>query len=186
MKRVIGKLDGIYNPALPLGDDVEHFVAGIESQEKIGQDRLPVEIQPPVTHEMLAAKLGFQYGEVVDGVFLKVQLPEGWKIEPTEHAMWSRLRDAKGRDRASIFFKAAFYDYHAHMCVWPRFHVDAEYEHEAGCCGKRRYRVNDRNDGKLLFVTEFSEGFAGQRECDMWLRQNFPQYGDEFAYWDTE
>jgi hypothetical protein len=39
-----------------------------------------------------------------------VSLPPGWKVVPTDHSMWSDLVDAKGEKRASIFYKAAFYD----------------------------------------------------------------------------
>lgn len=45
-----------------------------------------------------------------DDLFLDVDLPSGWKIVPTDHAMWSKLIDDAGKVRASIFYKAAFYD----------------------------------------------------------------------------
>lgn len=43
-------------------------------------------------------------------LFFDVRLPEGWRIEPTEHSMYTNLVDANGWVRASIFYKAAFYD----------------------------------------------------------------------------
>lgn len=45
-----------------------------------------------------------------DDLFQYVELPQGWKFEPTDHSMWSKLVDSQGRERASIFYKAASYD----------------------------------------------------------------------------
>ncbi|WP_339193961.1 hypothetical protein MKY95_19360 [Paenibacillus sp. FSL P4-0176] len=43
-------------------------------------------------------------------LFFDVKLPDGWNIKPSEHHMWSYLTDNKNNERASIFYKAAFYD----------------------------------------------------------------------------
>ena len=45
-----------------------------------------------------------------DPLFLDVKLTDGWKVKPTRQNMWSSICDEKGRRRASIFYKAAFYD----------------------------------------------------------------------------
>jgi hypothetical protein len=45
-----------------------------------------------------------------DELFFDAVLPEGWRIEPTEHHMWSDVIDEKGVKRISMFYKAAFYD----------------------------------------------------------------------------
>lgn len=45
-----------------------------------------------------------------DDLFMGVKLPAGWKVQPTDHSMWSDLIDNEGKKRASIFYKAAFYD----------------------------------------------------------------------------
>jgi hypothetical protein len=49
---------------------------------------------------------------VTDGndLFYDAKLPEGWKLEPTDHSMWSRIVDNQGQERVKIFYKAAFYD----------------------------------------------------------------------------
>ena len=59
--------------------------------------------------------LGIAFGDDVDELFVHVVLPEGWKIEPTGHSMWSNLMDADGEIRAEIFYKAAFYDRRAEI-----------------------------------------------------------------------
>lgn len=86
---------------------------GIEAQEARGQQELARSSQLP-TDGLSAMPEGT--GIVVKGessgdeLFSDVALPAGWKIQPTEHSMWSDLIDADGVKRASIFYKAAFYD----------------------------------------------------------------------------
>ena len=107
--------------------DVENFFAaitpgGIEAQEAAGQarvcahnDRLPV--RGTEEREKWEA-LGFVFGEQLtgnDSIFVACTFPPGWKLKPTEHSMWSDLVDDKGVERAMMFFKAAFYDYNAHI-----------------------------------------------------------------------
>ncbi len=62
-------------------------------------------------------EMGIVFGEGVDDLFIQVTLPEGWKKEPTDHSMWSRLVDNEGRERAKIFYKAAFYDRDAFLSI---------------------------------------------------------------------
>lgn len=61
--------------------------------------------------------LGFTLGPPLpsDPLFCLATLPPGWKKAPTDHSMWSRIVDDKGRERVSIFYKAAFYDRSAFM-----------------------------------------------------------------------
>jgi hypothetical protein len=61
--------------------------------------------------------LGFKLGDPdpQDSLFRPVTLPEGWRREASDHAMWSNIVDPNGRKRVAIFYKAAFYDRKAHM-----------------------------------------------------------------------
>jgi hypothetical protein len=94
--------------------------AAIEAQERAGQtqlvhsDRLPTDLRSP--REEFEA-VGFAFGEPDsrDPMFAPATLPDGWKREGSDHAMWSYILDQYGRRRASIFYKAAFYDRSAHM-----------------------------------------------------------------------
>lgn len=63
--------------------------------------------------------LGFVFGPVdaQDPMFRQAQLPPGWSRRATDHSMWSKIIDEKGRDRVSIFYKAAFYDRSAHASL---------------------------------------------------------------------
>ena len=48
---------------------------------------------------------------------MKRLLPEGWKREASYHPMWSHIVDGAGKQRVSIFYKAASYDRKAHMSL---------------------------------------------------------------------
>ena len=109
----------------PMNLFVEAMVVGssqaIENQEKRGQEKfvnsevLPKRINMG-TREQLE-EMGIVFGKDVDDLFVYVTLPEGWKKVATDHSMWSRLVDDKGQERASIFYKAAFYDRDAFLGI---------------------------------------------------------------------
>jgi hypothetical protein len=71
---------------------------------------------------------GFRFVGNIEGddLFANFVFPEVWKLGPTDHSMWSKLRDPQGRARASIFYKAAFYDRDAHISANPRFTVTSK------------------------------------------------------------
>lgn len=60
---------------------------------------------------------GIVFGEAADDLFVYVTLPDGWIKRPTDHSMWSELVDGEGKVRATIFYKAAFYDRDAFMNI---------------------------------------------------------------------
>jgi len=88
--------------------------SGIEAQEKQGQLSMvasamfPINIKGKSIKEL--EKIGFVFGDPVDDLFQSCQLPQGWRIEPTDHSMWSNIVDGDGAVRGMIFYKAAFYD----------------------------------------------------------------------------
>lgn len=175
---------------------------GIEAQEAQGQrdlcssgQKLPKEMpfwQKDVTRERLAEKFGIKFGADADDLFVYAELPAGWKVVPTEHSMWSDLVDAKGRKRAAIFYKAAFYDRSANISFGTRYYVTGEYQdlrnHDNH---NKRYCVIDSDSKESLFHTEWCDGLkdrageeAAGRAAETWARERFPEYKDVFAYWD--
>lgn len=99
-----------------------------------------------------------------DDLFVTVQLPEGWRIIPTDHSMWNKLVDSKNRVRGHIFYKAAFYDRSAHISFNRRYHYEVvtwsekdESEDEHGDFYEKKMltpvfgRVSDQD--KIIFET---------------------------------
>lgn len=96
------------------------YIEGLEAagqRQLVTSDRLPVEIKHGTDAEFTA--LGFTFGDPdpADPLFRPASLPEGWTRQDSDHAMWSHIVDANGRRRASIFYKAAFYDRRAFMSL---------------------------------------------------------------------
>lgn len=109
----------------PLGMVMDAMLRGASGsilyQEAQGQSQLVASSVLPSKMDSRTRKAledaGVKFGELVDGdsLFIYAELPEGWRKEGTDHSMYSDLLDEKGRKRASIFYKAAFYDRSAHM-----------------------------------------------------------------------
>lgn len=131
---------------------------------------------------------------------MECEFPPGWKKEPTDHSMWSKLMDDKGRERAAIFYKAAFYDQSAHVTLSNRFSatlMPVEGWDASSTSGKKVGVVTDC--GKVVFQTnptgampeahdKRSEWYADQdakrAEATAWLDNNYPDWKNAAAYWD--
>jgi hypothetical protein len=94
----------------------------IEGMERQGQQELLQSTTLPTDtggqdDELIA--LGFTFGEKVPGddLFRQATLPGGWTREGSDHAMHSYILDQRGVKRASMFYKAAFYDRRADMHI---------------------------------------------------------------------
>jgi hypothetical protein len=98
---------------------VGHGTGEIEAMESRGQRQLVESTDLPTKssgdEEFIA--LGFTFGapHPHDPLFRPATLPAGWKKQAKEHAMGSAVVDEHGRERVSIFYKAAFYDRRADM-----------------------------------------------------------------------
>lgn len=84
-------------------------------RQLVASQQLPTKIQSGMVADFEA--LGFTFGEPLkdDPMFRPATLPPGWTKRGTDHDMWSRIDDELGRERVSIFYKAAFYDRSAFM-----------------------------------------------------------------------
>lgn len=201
--------------------DIDNFMVamtpgGIEAQEAQGQrdlvksERLPKDINDHRFRgkdvKEVYALAGIEVLGEYDNIFLNVKFPAGWKLAPTDHSMWSKLLDEKGRERAAIFFKAAFYDYNAHFSFTPRFRATVEPEdayktdvsYEEREKMPRFGRVYD--GGTVVFQTEGIQLEPSSREnwekrdaqgkelrtaAENWLRENgYPEFGDPLKYWE--
>lgn len=98
---------------------MDSYITGMESA---GQGQLVASEQLPTDTDGTDdefVKLGFVFGDPnpADPMFRPAKLPEGWRKEGSDHAMWSYVVDEYGRRRVGVFYKAAFYDRSANMRV---------------------------------------------------------------------
>lgn len=202
--------------ALARGDHANYEVAntpgGVEAQEKRGQEEQEAKETLPITMNGCKKedfeKLGFKFFGKTDRIFWQCSFPPGWKKRATGHSLWSNLIDDKDRNRGSIFFKAAFYDYDAFISLNPRYIIkrimlDAKkeeiFDRKTGEFkdGKRgaedtllRFDVVDTATEESVFASDLVERKAyisqeaEQKKCDEWIAKNYPDWKSPSAYWD--
>lgn len=172
----------------------------IEGQESSGQisfvdsDTLPTKMNCVGSAQDVLGAMGIKIiGPVPnDPLFLYVELPPGWTKVTTDHNMWSNLLDDKGRKRAAIFYKAAFYDRDAHLDPITRYTYGSDYDRQE----KENAAVAIATDcGKVIFSTtpvplpeDARKGYdlkeEARKEAKAWLIQNFPDWENPGAYWE--
>ena len=172
----------------------------IEFQEAQGQEELMESTQLPRKESRYAPEtacdiykqLGIevlnQEGDPADALFVDVKLPEGWHIQPTEHSMWSELKDDKGGVRATIFYKAAFYDRDAFITFQTRYIATQEYTDMKG--GKspypKFYCIKDQLTDTILYKTKTTKDYEDEklrRASISWMKDKFPDHNSITAYW---
>lgn len=178
--------------ALADGDIENAIVAatpgGIEAQEAAGQAELVASTNMPKDmspSREAYEKVGFEFGDEVDDIFISAKLPAGWTRKATDHSMWSEILDDQGRKRISIFYKAAFYDRNANCHMERRFSVRCDYPEDWDA--DREYYVADQGEKIHSLGMVGSKDWDGQDKANQrgveWLKSNWPEYEDPTAYW---
>lgn len=148
-----------------------------------------------VTPKEYLTSLGFVFGEKQDDMFINVALPEGWTMEPTDHSMWSYVNDSNGRERLSIFYKAAYYDRSANFGITSRFSRNRIYESDEGYKdGVIQWTVADGDE--IIYTSKehtYSEKGgddywkaqdAAEKEVADWLYENYPDWTSPMGHWE--
>ena len=161
--------------------------------EFVGSDTLPTSFGHLENGKEIMESWGITFLGVVDGdpIFQYVQLPEGWEKVPIDHDMWSKLVDDKGRERASIFYKAAFYDRRASCHLSRRYNYHFDYDK----LDTKKVGVAVITDaGNVIHTTRPIKETTGMKSRDIsseandraraWLAANYPDYENPAAYWD--
>lgn len=172
---------------------------GIEAQEAAGQSEFcATDVLPKVCPRKELEAFGVKFGTDHDDLFVNVTLPAGWKKNATDHSMHSDLLDEKGRKRASIFYKAAFYDRKADMYLTPRYRVNRYQESDAD--GNRlEYEPSRRPTHFIICVMDcetvlhtighrlqddYKVGNEHAKAGEAWVAERFPDWKNATAYWD--
>lgn len=174
---------------------------GIEAQEAAGQvmfvnsETLPKSMLGRCTRETLEA-MGIVFHKEADDLFVHVTLPTGWKKRATNHSMHSDLLDNKGRVRAGIFYKAAFYDRRAHISLKTRYRVNGYFS-----CDKDGNRSDPETisshyatvvmDGEteihragIWAHKDYDESTRLEKTAIEWLSNKYSEHNNPLAYWD--
>lgn len=196
-KRDVAKFDDmdLLARALATGDSG----TAIEWQEKSGQqsfvgsDTLPTKIDDEGRAALEAAGVKFLGVVENDPMFQYVELPTGWKKNGTSHSMHSELLDEKGRKRAGIFYKAAFYDRSAHMYATRRFNRTSYHD---GVVPENAVQAVVLDCDKVIECTVAMYWDESEREkrfelrdqveamAEAWLNEHYPDWRNAGAYWD--
>jgi hypothetical protein len=183
------------------------FSEYIVNMEKDGQKQLAKSGMLPVDRRDLDPelfdRLGFKWGPPAPRgeLFQQVTLPPGWEIRASDHPMWSYVRDEQGRERFSVFYKAAFYDRSAHMGMSRLFSLEHDYD-QPQAVFHVRVQVPS-HDGvtqwKRLETFASTETFAAryslpaQEDQDKtrnraiaWLDEKYPDRDNPLSYWELK
>jgi hypothetical protein len=198
----------------------------IETQEAVGQIDMIKTTQLPIAVEKLNferdnpniikeskeiwGKLGIEIIDKVDELFFSVKLPDKWEMKTRESSYGTYLVDEKGRERVSIFYKAAFYDRRAYADITRRFRISTKHEFEldwSKACNLSKNEFDKLRrkeeesltfgivlDGEnVIFETKHEKKFSEKswkqvekfnKICRKYLDKNYPDWENPFAYWE--
>ena len=176
----------------------------IEQQEAQGQKELIASSQlPRICNSPRGINATEQYHKMGiktftsskgDDLFIGVSLPARWQLKETDHSMWNNLMDDKGRKRAMIFYKAAFYDRDSFINFETRYFTKRQYfkEEVNQETGKewddaQTLSVIDGNTGEAIWTSEkhfYRDNEKYSQQAAGWLKENFPAWEDINKYWD--
>lgn len=173
---------------------------GIEAQEAAGQQAmiacsmLPKEISGATRADLEG--LGFKFGGDVDDLFVSVELPAGWKLQATPHSMHSDLLDERGRERAGIFYKAAFYDRRASMHIARRFTINCYRScdpegNDLAYADSTHSAVEIKDAGTVVHLVglylddDYDRRAQLEALANIWLEEHHPGWQNPLALWDA-
>ncbi len=148
------------------------------------------------TWEILKS-MGIKLGKDVPGdpIFVYAELPEGWSKKRSEKdSRGSYIVDSEGRNRASIFYKAASYDRFASISPISRYSIQLDYD-RCETENEAIYRIEDYTgvihemdpvklpDKKTNGVLRIEERDKAQCIAITWMDENYPDWNNHIAYW---
>jgi len=176
----------------------------IPAQEKRGQYELNKSDQLPFKYGSRNENAIHMYEKIGikvigrtngDDLFVDVILPEGWKKQYTEHAMWNNLLDDKGRIRATYFYKAAFYDRDAFIYFKTRYDYQCiKYlkHEESGHYETRKVKTlntenNPTSNGRYFYTDDRGFEFVSEENKYIEVEEKFwvPKFKDKYEEYNN-
>lgn len=177
----------------------------IYQQEAAGQESFAQSETLPTDMSEVARnaleKSGVKFLGIIedDPIFQYVELPEGWQKKPTSHSMYTDLVDANGKKRASIFYKAAFYDRSARLNIERRFCIQIDYQRlreeriaqarvhdvEEVIFTSQEVSFEDASDPTVKYQLQDIAVEEAKEEARKWLEENYPEWEDPSMYWNN-
>lgn len=153
----------------------------VTAQEKTGQRQLAASSSLPTdTHDTDREfeAVGFVFGDPDprDPMFRPTTLPAGWSKRGSDHDMWSYVVDEHGRNRVSVFYKAAFYDRAAHMSL------NTVYGYLRSCVGDSKPVVTDETWATPAALREAALAAVGSARQTVALYEGRAQSESPDAY----
>jgi hypothetical protein len=182
-----------------MSEGTSRYIEGMEAdgqRQVVNSTDLPTKFNdynlddPKAAYQALGFKLGEPHSS--DPLFRSATLPDGWKREGSDHAMWSYIVDELGRRRVAIFYKAAFYDRDAFMsletiCAYARslsYDGDLPVYDDAWCTREAFAEQVAALRAELVRRTDEAREFAAQRDDDYWPRRA-SELADELKKYDA-
>lgn len=172
---------------------IEHMVSEGQ-QEAIRRVHVAKKVRPS---KEAWEQLGFTFTDIEgDDILCNATLPKGWSIQATEHSMWNNIIDENGMIRGRMYYKAAFYDRHAHMYLECRYKMCNIYvgedhstteiyfgnnEEKLFVAGQIHSKENETREERLARYNLEEELEEKTRN---WANQNYPDWENVHAYWD--
>ena len=160
-------------------EGVSSYIEGMEAagqRQMVASNCTVLPTDAGATPDREFEALGFTFGEPdpSDPLFRSATLPEGWRKEGSDHAMWSYILDPQNRRRVSIFYKAAFYDRRAHMGL------TTVYSYARGLVGGDDMPVYD---DQWCTAEAFAAALADMRNA---LTERIEQYEGSSSEWAAD
>jgi hypothetical protein len=134
--------------------------------------------------------MGFKFTDEKDNLFVRVDMPEGWKFGKQEGGYHSYLLDDQGRSRAYMFYKGAFYDQDAFIRLKTRYSINNRSSKLEDSEVKGFVEDNNFDPPQILFTTTtpktdkyYGDQDKVKEQCEKWLKKNYPKWQDPTSYW---
>ncbi|MFA6537326.1 MAG: hypothetical protein WCT18_02905 [Patescibacteria group bacterium] len=138
-------------------------------------------------------KLGFTVGEKIDNLLTEITFPPTWTRQTDEAKETDRFFDEKNRHRGNFYFEnghlIAVFLHSIIFCEDTVPRSDEEFTAGYPCC----YQVFKEqtipiHKSTIATIKSGEDNFSKmekiEKEASQWIKQNYPESNNPFAYWE--